>query len=588
MKFSVKHISVFLFILISFTSCDFSKYRLVKTYDFETRFEKSKGKETATYKEVIAFYKDLDSKYNSIRLQVFDTTDAGEPLHLVIFNPDREFDWEYLKDEEKTIVLINNGIHPGESDGIDATMMMLRDMAQDSIPAPKNTIIAAIPIYNIGGALNRNTASRANQNGPEAYGFRGNARNYDLNRDFIKMDTKNARAFAKLFHTVNPDVFIDTHVSNGADYQYTLTHLLTQHNKMQGALGDYIHQEFLPELVDSLSKKNLDITPYVNVFNEKPEKGFEQFLDNPRYSSGYAALWNSLGLMIETHMLKPYQQRVDATYEMLLTAIDLVENSNGKIKKLREDNFRHFAEAEIYPLNYQVDKDSVSLLNFKGYEGSIKKSEVTGQNRLQYNSAQPFEKEIEYYNHFTANDSIKIPKAYLLPQGYWDIKEKLEANNIQLQRLEKDSIFMVEVYHIQDYQTVGSPYEGHYLHYNTEVKKSTDSIQFSEGDYLIPTHQAGIRYLLETLEPQAVDSFFNWNFFDAILQQKEHFSPYVFEDIAEKLLEDYPELKESFEQKKRNDYSFRSNSYAQLDWIYKRSKYYEKSHLRYPVFRVLH
>lgn len=584
----MKRIFPLFFTVVLLTSCDFSKYRLIKTYDLETRFEKSNGEETSTYDEVIQFYEDLSSKYNTVSLQEFGSTDSGMPLHLVVFNPDREFDWEYLREEEKTVVLINNGIHPGESDGIDATMMMLRNMAQDSIPIPENTIIAAIPVYNIGGALNRNTGSRANQNGPVAYGFRGNARNYDLNRDFIKMDSKNARAFAKIFHTVNPDVFIDTHVSNGADYQYTLTHLLTQHDKMQGKLGNYIQHEFLPELVDSLSQKNLAITPYVNVFNEKPEKGFEQFLDHARYSSGYAALWNSLGLMIETHMLKPYSQRVEATYEMLLTTIDLIENSNGKIKKLRDDNFNYFAEAKVYPINYQVDTDTFSKFIFKGYEGSIKKSKVTGKDRLQYDTSQPFEQEIKYYNYFTPSDTVKIPKAYLLPQGYWDIKEKLETNNIQLQRLEKDSVFAVEVYHIEDYQTVDSPYEGHYLHYNTQVVKTTDSIRLRAGDYIIPTQQMGIRYLMETLEPEAVDSFFNWNFFDTILQQKEHFSPYVFEDIAEKLLEEYPEFKKAFEQKKRNDYVFRNNSYAQLDWIYKHSKYYEKSHLRYPVFRVLH
>ena len=71
-------------------------------------------------------------------------------------------------------------------------------------------------------ALNRNSTTRTNQNGPESYGFRGNARNYDLNRDFIKSDTKNAKTFAQIFHLVQPDVFIDNHVSNGADYQYIL------------------------------------------------------------------------------------------------------------------------------------------------------------------------------------------------------------------------------------------------------------------------------------------------------------------------------------------------------------------------------
>jgi len=152
--------------------------------------------------------------------------------------------------------------------------MLFRDIVNGEIEIPKNTVLVTIPIYNVGGSLNRNSTTRTNQNGPKAYGFRGNARNYDLNRDFIKSDTKNARTFAHIFHLVKPDVFIDNHVSNGADYQYTLTHLFTQHNKLGGSLGNYIHTQMMPKLEKKLFKKDWDITPYVNVFNDIPEKDF--------------------------------------------------------------------------------------------------------------------------------------------------------------------------------------------------------------------------------------------------------------------------------------------------------------------------
>ena len=171
-------------------------------------------------------------------------------------------------------------------------------MINQKISAPKNTVLVTIPIYNVGGSLNRNTGTRANQNGPKAYGFRGNAQNFDLNRDFIKNDTENARTFAQIFHLVKPDVFIDNHVSNGADYQYVLTHLFTQHNKLGGKLGSYVHQTIMPELEADLQKKDWDITPYVNVFNQVPEIGFSQFMDYPRYSTGYTTLWNVIGMSL--------------------------------------------------------------------------------------------------------------------------------------------------------------------------------------------------------------------------------------------------------------------------------------------------
>jgi len=238
------------FVLFFLFSCN--KTEKKATIDFTTQFETSKGTETPTYDEVISYYKKLAETYPTIVMYKMGMTDSGEPLHLVVFNPNRKVDTrletEFSKTENKNILLINNGIHPGESDGIDASMLLLRDFAQGKIATPENTIIAVIPVYNIGGALNRNSGTRTNQNGPKEYGFRGNARNFDLNRDFIKADSKNAKAFAEIFHLVNPDMFIDNHVSNGADYQYTLTHLFTQHNKLCGELVTYLHTSFMRRL----------------------------------------------------------------------------------------------------------------------------------------------------------------------------------------------------------------------------------------------------------------------------------------------------------------------------------------------------
>lgn len=581
----MKKLWLILGILISLTSCDFSKYRLIKEYDFETRFEKSGGTETGTYPEIINFYQQLAEVYPSVTLMEFGETDSGLPLHLAIYNPGGEFELEKLR-KDHSIMLINNGIHPGESDGIDATMMLFRDLAGDSIVSPKNTIIATIPVYNVGGALNRNSTTRTNQNGPEAYGFRGNARNYDLNRDFIKADTKNTRAFYEIFHYLNPDVFIDNHVSNGADYQYTLTHLFTQHDKLGGNLGEYLNKKIMPALEDSLKAKDWDITPYVNVFNEVPEKGFSQFMDYPRYSTGYTTLWNTLGMMVETHMLKPYDKRVRGTYELMRSMLKITDAETILIKDLRDQARRKYLTDRHYNLKFEIDRENPSEREFKGYEGEMVSSEVTGQQRLKYNRDQPFTKQIEYFDNLRVTAEVEIPRAYIIPQGWWPVIDRLKMNQIKMETLSRDTLIDVEVYKIENFETVESPFEGHYLHKNTSVSKSIEKIRFRKGDYLVTTFQDGARYLLETLEPAAVDSFFNWNFFDTILQQKEGFSPYVFEDIARELLENNPDLKEEFETKKRSDSEFSNSWYAQLDWLHKKSENYEAAHLRYPVFRL--
>lgn len=574
--------TTFLFFIISLSLIAQNKN---SNKDFLTVFEKSDGLKTATYQEVIAYYQFLAETYPQIHLDSIGMTDYGKPLHLATFNPDRIFDFETIR-KSKQILLVNNGIHPGEPDGIDATMLLFRDLAQGKIKMPKHTVLVTIPIYNIGGSLNRNSTTRTNQDGPGEYGFRGNARNYDLNRDFIKADTKNARTFTQIYHRLQPAVFIDNHVSNGADYQYTLTHLFTQHNKLGGDLGNYLHTEMMPSLEQQLASKKWDITPYVNVFNEVPEVGFSQFLDGPRYSTGYAALFNSLGMMVETHMLKPYKPRVEGTYELMKTMIDIMERDHDKIKNLRSNAIKQIQASKTYPLDWTVDTTKSTTLTFKGYEGKMLPSTITGKTRLKYDRSKPFTKDVQYQNYFKPTVEVAIPKAYIIPQGWWNVIDLLKLNQVEMLIFKKDTTITVESYKIDTYQTRNQAYEGHYQHYNTKVIPTTQDITFRKGDVYVPTNQNAFRYLLETLEPQAPDSFFNWNFFDTILQQKEGFSPYAWEDMAEELLLKNAELKMEFEAKKIAEPDFTNNWYAQLDWLHKHSSSYELAHMQYPVYRM--
>ncbi len=554
-------------------------------HEYITPFETSDSLETATYQETIDFYIELAKDFPEINVQNIGETDSGHPLHLVTYNVDSDFNFQKIG-QKKVTMLINNGIHPGESDGIDATMLLFRDLAINKIDGPENVVVVTIPIYNVGGALNRNSTSRANQNGPKSYGFRGNARNYDLNRDFIKVDTKNAKTFAEIFHLVKPDVFIDNHVSNGADYQYTLTHLFTQHNKLGGDLGTYLHEVLVPGLENELADKNWDIAPYVNVFNRVPESGFNQFLDTPRYSTGYTSLWNTLGMMVETHMLKPYDKRVKGTYELMKSMLQIVDADHEEVKKLRNEKATKVEDVALYHLNWQIDTTKSSILNFKGYEADTLISEITGMDRLKYDHNRSFVKKVEYQNYYVPADTVVVPFAYIIKKPWKEIIDRLDWNQIEYFELEKDTVLEVETYRIEDYKTFTYAYEGHYPHYGTKVGSSLQKIVFNKGDHIVPTNQPGLRYLLETLEPQAPDSFFNWNFFDAILQKKEGFSPYVFEDLALALLKKDEKLRTLFLKKKANDTSFAKDWYAQLDWVYKRSVHYERAHLRYPVYRV--
>jgi hypothetical protein len=551
-----------------------------------TRFETSGGTETATYKETIAFYQQLNKKYTTVGLQEAGPTDTKYPLHVVYYSSDGKFDLGEWKRAGKLIILINNGIHPGEPDGIEACKMLLRDAASGEIKVPGNVVLAVVPVFNIGGAVNRGNYSRANQVGPKEYGFRGNAQNLDLNRDFIKLDAKETKTLVEVFHALDPEIFIDNHVSDGADYQHVMTLLSTQHNKLGGRMGSFMHDEFEPRLYADMKKRGYDMVPYVHNFGDKPEDGWTEFYDYPRFSSGLCAQFQTMAFVPETHMLKPYKQRVEATYALMLSFIKVAATHADEMQSARNADRRALMQQNIFPLDWKADEKKYELITFKGYEAGYKKSAVSGLKRLYYDRNKPFTRQVRFHNIYAGINNVTAPQAYVVPQGWGAVIERMKANGVQMRRLNRDEQRMVTVYKIEKYETGTNPYEKHYYHKNVRVSKERRQVQLHEGDYIIDVNQPAKRYIIETLEPTAPDAFFAWNFFDAVLQQKEYFSDYVFEDEAAEILANSPVLRRQLKTKVQTDTAYANSAAKQLDFVYKHSPYYEKEHMRYPVYRV--
>lgn len=552
----------------------------------KTPYELSNKKETATYSEAISYYEKLAKDNPQAKLLTYGTTDFGKPLHLLVLSKDKIFDPVTIRKGNKRILLINNGIHPGEPEGIDASMMLARDLLQAD-QLPKDVVICIIPVYNIDGSFNRNGTSRANQNGPIAYGFRGNSKNLDLNRDFIKTDSRNSAAFQLIFNTWQPEIFVDTHTSNGADYQYVMTLIPTQKDKLNAILSGYLTKTLVPDLYKGMEQKGYPMIPYVNSIEETPDAGITGFIDLPRYSTGYTTLHNTIGFMPETHMLKAYDLRVDATYKLLQTYIDLVERDAKIIGENKRKADEFVANQKEFGLEWKLNRSEVDSLPFKGFEAGEKPSTVSGQDRLFYDRNKPYTKSIKEWNKFDASITVQKPVAYIIPKAWDRVIALLKLNNVVLKELKADSKIKVESYYIGDFKTGTRPYEGHYLHSAVKLISTQQELQYYAGDYIVYVNQPTNRYIVETLEPQATDSFFNWNFFDSILDMKEHFSAYVFEDTATELLKNNPALKAKLEEKKASDPDFAKNGSAQLDFVYKNSDYYEKTHNRYPVARLV-
>jgi hypothetical protein len=553
----------------------------------QCRFEKSNGKESATYFEVIDWYKNLDKQSPLLLVKEMGVTDAGYPLHVVLISSDKNFNPVQWHGNNKLVILINNGIHPGEPDGIDASMLLARDIIKGKITLPQNVALAFIPVYNIGGCLNRNSSSRANQNGPLEYGFRGNAQNLDLNRDFTKCDSKDARAFAEIFHLLDPDILIDNHVSDGADYQHTMTMLTTQYDKLGADLGMWLKTTFEPQLFTGMKEKNWEMCPYVNFEATDFDKGMEQFYDPPRYSSGYAALFQTIGFVPETHMLKPFADRVKSTYAFMQTVIEKGSAHALALITQRTKVKKEVLKEPAFPLRWHVDTTQFSIITFKGYVSAYKPSEATGLQRMYYDHTKPYTRQIKFFNVFTPVNFITKPQAYIIPQGWHTVIDLLKLNKVNMVQLSKDTVMQVEAYRIDDYKSMPRPYEKHHKNSNVKTATSNQAIRFLKGDYVVAMNQPANRYIMEMLEPTGDDSFFAWNFFDAILQQKEGYSDYRWEDVAAQVLAANPALAEKLKQRREADAAFAKDGNAQLDFIYKNSPYYEPAHLRYPIYRLM-
>src|SRR6185312_10302907 len=351
------------------------------------------------YNEIMAYYKALAPKYGQMKLLNYGTTDVGKPLTLIVLSKDRVFD----------PAMINNGIHPGEPEGIDATMMLVRDLLKKD-QLPTDVVLCFIAVYNIDGCLNRGV-SRINQNGPRAYGFRGNYRNLDLNRDFIKADSKNAIAFEKILNTWNPEVFLDNHTSDGADYQYVMTLIETQKDKQNPILAEYTSKTLSPELYKRMAKSGYEMTPYVEKVKGTPDSGIVSFLETPRFATGYTAQHNIISYITETHMLKPFDKRVYATYDFMQHLIDICQRDAKVIGEVKHKADEQVKNQKTFALNWELDEQHYDTLTFKGFTAGHKPSEVSGLQRLYYDRSKPYTKTIKYFDNYKVTATADKPLA---------------------------------------------------------------------------------------------------------------------------------------------------------------------------------
>jgi hypothetical protein len=537
------------------------------------------------YSELISHLKKLDKYHKEIKLFNMGLSDYGLPIYVLVINADSDSTNTFEKARNSTTILINNAIHPGEPDGINASLIWIDEWIKQGKQCENQPVVAFIPAYNVGGMMQRSSTSRANQNGPEEYGFRGNARNLDLNRDFIKMDSENAFTFSRIFHALDPDVFVDNHVSNGADYQYTLTYISSLQERLAPSINELTYKQCIPDLEKELINRNIDLFPYVELNGETPESGLIAFNDLPRYAMGYASLFHTLSFTVETHMLKPFKERVQVTFDFMDVLIKWTILKTNEIEQSRKEAFEWSNSQKDFWYNHTLTEEKDSIF-FKGYEFSKPVDPTTNLPRLYYDKSKPYKKYIPYFKRHKPMNKYTIPRYFVLGAQEKESISRFKANNIKYYTVKSDSIVKASSYRINSYKSLTKPYEGHFKHNTILFDKFQVNLTLKPGDIIIPTKQRGRNYILSALIPDAEDSFFSWNFYDSYLQQKEYFSSYVFIDQVKFILDSNPKLKKEFEKKTNDSDSFRNSEWEQLYFIYKNSPYFEKSFMVLPIHSI--
>lgn len=556
-----------------------------------TFFEKSNYLETPRYDSTIAFCKALAKASPIINYSSFGISPEGRDLPLLIADKDRISDISLLKKSGRVILLIQACIHAGEPDGKDAGLLLFRDFITDKniLKYLENVSVVFIPIFNVDGHERWSAYNRINQNGPKEMGWRTNANNLNLNRDYIKAEAPETKAWIELFNKLDPDFFIDSHVTDGADYIYPITYGIEINGNMDSNLTKWQRNTYLPTITNLMEKVNYPIFHYVS-FREwhNIESGLESWVTPPMLSNGYTAMVNCPGFLIESHMLKDYKTRVLSTYKMFEYTLQILNNSGSELKKNRKEANFYSASEEFrnkpFPLEYNFTSDS-TMVEFKGMEYTQEKSDLTGGTWFKFGKTVKNYK-LPYFNNIVPTVFANLPKYYVIPKQWSFVEDILKTHNINYVKTKNDTVIEVSTYIFSDVKFSDTPYEGRQRVNSVKIDTIKTKIQLVSGSVLVPVNQPKSRLIAHILEPMSDASLLKFGYFNTIFEQKEYGESYVLEPLAREMLANDPKIKAEFENELKENPDFKKNSYEMLNWFYVRSKYADKQQNIYPIGKV--
>ncbi len=555
-----------------------------KNHPWITQAEESDFRFSPNYDETFAWLDRLIASTDLLKMVTIGSSENGSAIKMVIASSEKSFTPEALTASSKALILFQAGIHSGEIDGKDAGMMLLRDIVKGKKKHLLDDVnLLFVPILNVDGHERSSAYNRPNQRGPEKMGWRSNAKNLNLNRDYTKLETKGIQAIVSVMNEYEPDLYLDIHVTDGADYQYDITYGYNGAHSYSPAITNWLDHIFSPPVNESLKKMGHIPGPLVFTVNDMDFRdGFLVFDSSPRYSDGYGNARHLPSILIENHSLKPFRQRVLGTYVFLTATIEAVSRHKEALHAaIAEDKGRKAGEI---PLTFKAPAGPPDSLLLKGIASKRIPSKLTGDTIVQW-LGEPVLEKVVIVNHNEPDLTANRPKGYWVPSTYPNIIKKLQQHGIEMEVISEPRSVDVELYRIENTQLAARSYEGR-VRVSGDFKAEVHQETYYPGSAYISTDQPLGDLTMILLEPGHPDSFFQWGYFLEILERTEYVEPYFMEPYARKMLATDPELKAEFEAKVKSDTAFENDSQRILQWFYSKSPYYDERHLLYPVGRV--
>lgn len=537
------------------------------------------------YDDTRAWFDRLDQASDLIRIEQFGVSPEGRPIYAVIASKDGE-----AFDPSKPVLLAQAGIHPGEIDGKDAGMMLLRDIAfygRDDLLDRVNLIL--IPILSVDGHERSGAYSRPNQRGPRNQGWRNTATNQNLNRDFLKLDQPEMRAVMGLIQRYRPDLYVDIHVTDGIDYQYDVTY---GYNGEDGtwsrspATARWLDAAFRPFVDNALSSRGHIPGELVFAIDDRnPRLGLSDGGLGERFSNGWGSAAHIPTILIENHSLKPHEQRVLGAYVFLEAAMRLLADRGMELRQAAAED-RALRPEQVLANFVQTDQP-IGTRRFLGIRYETYESPASGGTEIRWlGEADPTPWEMPFYGS-QSTLSLDRPEAYWVPSYRTDIIERLRLHGVEMETLDEPRQVEVQMLRLPEAAFAARANEGHVPMTSGQPVEDERTWTFPVGSVRVPTDQPMGDIVVLLLEPQSTESFFAWGFFPEIFSRVEYIEAYAIAPLAEQMLASDADLRAAFEARLASDAEFAADPDARLAWFYERTPFYDQRYRLYPIGREL-